>query len=493
MPDFAGALKGEWVSIDTGISGRINNPLVEIDSKGLIWVISGFSDVYYLHTVWNYDPKNDRYRWVAGDVDNQLDDLIVYGDFGIPSASAFPGGALCQTAHTIDKNDNIWFYGSCYDPRLDFWMFNTTSFEFTFYGNYDASDNTTDPSIPQGFSDKGVPCPSCYPGSNQGALLAVDSMNNLWLVGGYGQVEASLSSVYRFNTTSLMWSWEWGAINLGMESVFEGENKYFGGRWAPGGFIDADDRIWVFGGWGSKPKEGEWGDLWSFDTKALSWTVEWGSPESFLAQGAVVSDDFNPGNIPAARAGAQLVNRRDGTLMIVGGLKYNSDVQLNDIWLFNKTSKTWKMVYGDLAGGDIESNYTNYRQVGGQLGSRKYYGSPSGPNTNGHFILYGGGNALTSLNDMWVIPQDPCVTALCDVNAACTSSDIWTFTCTCKAGYTGDGKTCILAPQSAPDAGSTPTPSANNAPVKAPQSKTSLATSLVASVGFVASLVVLFL
>ncbi len=92
-------------------------------------------------------------------------------------------------------------------------------------------------------------------------------------------------------------------------------------------------------------------------------------------------------------------------------------------------------------GGDIASNYSNYREVGGELGNRKFYGAPSGPNTNGHFILYGGRNTQTPLNDIWIIPQDPCV--VCDANAVCVSSDMWSSAnCTCNAGYTGDGKTC---------------------------------------------------
>ncbi len=191
-----------------------------------------------------------------------------------------------------------------------------------------------------------MPDPTNYPGYVEGAVLALDSKKNLWLVGGLGYSSTSLSSIWHFNTTSLMWTWMWGAIDTAESSDFN--NGYFGGRWGAGGFIDAEDRIWIFGGVGSTPTSGEWGDLWSFDTNTLEWRVEWGGPNSFLAKGAVVSDDLNPGNIPAARAGAQLVDRLDGTLMIVGGVKYNKDVSLNDIWLFNKTSKSWKMVYGDL-------------------------------------------------------------------------------------------------------------------------------------------------
>ena len=38
---------------------------------------------------------------------------------------------------------------------------------------------------------------------------------------------------------------------------------------------------------------------------------------------------------------------------------------------------------------------------------------------------------------------DECTTNAydCDINAACQNT-VGSYTCTCKAGYTGDGKTC---------------------------------------------------
>ena len=47
------------------------------------------------------------------------------------------------------------------------------------------------------------------------------------------------------------------------------------------------------------------------------------------------------------------------------------------------------------------------------------------------------------MNELFVLDIDECTvgTANCDSNATCTDTE-GSFTCTCNAGYTGDGTSC---------------------------------------------------
>ena len=148
------------------------------------------------------------------------------------------------------------------------------------------------------------------------------------------------------------------------------EIKVWNGRWFPSATIDEDDRIWVFGGYSYQSPEGDWGDLWSFDTKTLEWRVEWGDESSVGTNGSIADPDtFNIGNYPRARYGPVMVDRKDGTLLVGGGYHDRDRLHLNDFWLFNKTSKLWKLVYGDVEG-NVATKFTNYRAEGSLFGAR---------------------------------------------------------------------------------------------------------------------------
>jgi hypothetical protein len=74
---------------------------------------------------------------------------------------------------------------------------------------------------------------------------------------------------------------------------------------------------------------------------------------------------YHAQNVPSARAYASLVDRKDGTLMMTSGRGHFSqsgiyDTQ-NDVWLFNKTLKQWKLVYGSATQGSVIGSLTNYR------------------------------------------------------------------------------------------------------------------------------------
>ncbi len=290
----------------------------------------------------------------------------------------------------------------------------------------------------------------------------------------------TISGVWHFNTTSWMWTFVGGNATSAVKINFA--TKTWNGRWLPASIIDKEDRIWIFGGYGDPPAyEGgfEWGDMWSFDTKTLEWRVEWGNESSFQTKNSLaVPDDFDINNYPRARTGALMVDRLDGTLLIGGGLAFAAAQGLNDFWLFNKTSKMWKFVYGNASDVVIvvPNAFTNYRAEGSVLGTRFYPGRSGGIHNRGNLILCGGEDGETTFSDIWIFPQDQCVGANndCDVNADCIVSTTDYFrTCVCKEGYVGDGKTCTL-----------PSPAPTNSPSSAPGNSPSSPSKTSAAVRF---------
>ncbi len=239
--------------------------------------MGGNSDVYSLNAMWNYDLNLDQYRWVAGQ--NTTDSQYFHlGKMGVPADDVFPGQRY-YAAHAIDKNDNIWIYGNGDGRDNSLWMFNTTSLQFTYVGGNASNTNAI-------FGDLGVASAQYWPGRLQGACMVVDSKNNLWMFGGY--YNRAFSGVWHYNTTSHMWSLQHGDPTSAVQDP-DYANLFWPGRWSPGCTIDTDDRVWLFGGY-AETSPTNWNDMWSFDTKNVTWRVE-RETNSTLFQGNVVSFD----------------------------------------------------------------------------------------------------------------------------------------------------------------------------------------------------------
>jgi hypothetical protein len=445
-----------------------------MDSKGTMWIFGGSRDGQlqensYLNALWNYDPIQDKYRWVAGNatVGSQFSN---FGEMGVPGNDVFPG-YNGYSSHAIDYNDNIWIYGSENENR--FWMFNTTSLQFTWIGGDESNESPI-------YGDLGVASANYWPGRLEGACMVVDSKNNLWLLGGYRDAFAR-NAVWHYNTTSHMWSLQHGDP-LSSWQMTEYENNFWPGRRTPGCTIDEEDRVWLFGGFVGEVMN----DMWSFDTKAVELRVERGLNATYKAGSIVSFDTFDIDNYPAGRDRALMVDRRDGTIMMFGG-NAGYKMSFGDIWVFDKTTKLWKIVYGNGNNGTIIDNtYGEYRELGSKLGSRAGYAIEHGLTSRGNLIIFGGENWVyfpndvthALFNDLWIVPREQCESNLhnCDPNANCTMGT-WTHQCTCNEGYTGDGLTCT--PVGAPSSSQSPSnqPSSNQSPSISPSKTPSAVTS----------------
>lgn len=63
---------------------------------------------------------------------------------------------------------------------------------------------------------------------------------------------------------------------------------------------------------------------------------------------------------------------------------------MEDIWVFNKASKQWIHVGGNLAVFDTSPDYTSYRSGSSLIGARGSYAAASELTNRGNFIIFGG-------------------------------------------------------------------------------------------------------
>lgn len=393
------------------------------------------------------------------------------GEVQLPAPTNHPGG-LMLSGSTIDNNDNIWFTSTQRFGEL--WMFDTTSWMFVRMQGLYGSTN-----LPSVGADPGQPGEDVWPGLSVGTCVVTDSQSNIWFLSGENYYVYT-PSVWHFNTTSLLWTWISGDVNANYASH---NDTYFGGTSGAGCYIDTNDRVWLYGGWGFDgdfSTRKAYGSIWTYDTRTTrDWELEYFNAEG---RATIVSEDYDAGNIPPACESCIYVDRLDGTAMLVPGQGYeNASVEVNWwggrnwVWLYNKSLKQWKHVNGNGIA-DYPGTFTNYREPGSDFHAAFWAGGSRGKNSNGDVYVVGGSLSSSggpAYKDIWIIPQEQCSNDLytCDVNADCVE-EIVGYSCQCKEGYTGDGKTCTFVPPVAPVASPVAAPES----VATPQSETPTST-----------------
>ncbi len=496
MEDYS-AEKGVWSTITNGAGPRGNVPLTAMDSKGILWIMFGmnyriasYMDQPFLFNVWNYNPKTDQYRYVWGNSSTASNDPVVQnprqaGTLGVPDENNHPGG-IAYSGMTVDKYDNLWLYSYEYNGEL--WMFNTTSWMFMrVFGQHPSNTLPSKGAIP------GQAGEDVWPGQYEGHCLVADTQNNLWLLGGYNYYGIS-NSVWHFNTTSLNWNFIYGST---FPITRTHNATFYGGTELAGCFMDENDRVWLFGGWGqSASGTGDYGSLWTFDTSGTrQYELEYG-PDTFKARSVSVSADFHADNHPGASQGSLLVDRMDGTLLLVPGTTFNDNGTAgasDQVWVYSKSLKQWKLGYGSINVLETNGTYVNYRQPGSKYPCTTSFAATNSRNFNGDTYIVGGYLStpahIPSRKDIWFIPGDQCSSPAankCDVNAVCVE-EMFGYSCRCNPGFSGDGFTCTTGPVAIPvdtpiaDApGSVATPSAGNTPSRKTSSASFVGTTIIA-------------
>ena len=135
-----------------------------------------------------------------------------------------------------------------------------------------------------------------------------------------------------------------------------------GARQSPATWTDNSGNLWLFGGYGNGSAVaigGDLNDLWEFDSSTEQWTwVSGSSTDSGNNDGSQYGVYGTKGtaastNVPGARQGASSWTDSSGNLWLFGGRGYATsmgEVDLNDLWKFNPSTKQWTWVSGSNTG-----------------------------------------------------------------------------------------------------------------------------------------------
>ncbi len=192
---------------------------------------------------------------------------------GKAGKSNVPGMRMGGVSWT-DNNENLWLFGgSGIDDQgntgllNDLWMYNTTSFEWTWVGGSKMQG-------PSGkYGSKGIPSIENAPGGCVDAVGWTDKENNLWLFSGRGLDKTGtsrfLNDLWKYDIKNGTWTWLRGSDigdvigNYGVKGQIN-QGTIPGVRARSIGWADPEGNLWFFGGAGydGEGNTGKINDLW---------------------------------------------------------------------------------------------------------------------------------------------------------------------------------------------------------------------------------------
>jgi hypothetical protein len=353
------------------------------------------------------------WTWVSGS--DTANALGVYGTKGVPAPANVPG-ARGAASSWIDPGGNLWLFGGfgqAYSgPTFnDLWKFNPAMSEWTWVSGSDAGAQSGV------FGTKGVADPLNVPGSKSFAMSWCDPGGKFWLMGGSGcdalGQTGPMNDLWSFDPATGLWTYVSGFYlrhefgRYGTKGVPDASNVP-GARSEGATWIDANGRLWLFGGYGFDRMG--WldrlNDLWMFDPVTSEWTWISGSdlagdPGEYGTKGVP-----SPSNRPGCRSNTVTWVDLSGRLWLFGGYDFfYESYYFGDLWCFDPADGQWTWVSGsdwpDMAGFYGIQGVTDPRNVpGSRYLSRSWTGS------DGRLWLFGGEgfyseSGFGTLNDLW--------------------------------------------------------------------------------------------
>ncbi|NVM04946.1 MAG: hypothetical protein HWN67_21675 [Candidatus Helarchaeota archaeon] len=318
----------------------------------------------------------------------------MYGSKGVANASNVPG-ARERSISWIDSNDTLWLFGG-YGWNNgsggflnDLWKYDGVNWIWV-SGNYLENQLGT-------YGIKGMPNANNVPGDRAESISWIDSNDTLWLFGGYGYDNVTgpdyLNDLWKFDITSELWTWVSGSYSLNQSGTYGTKgvpdaNNVPGGRAESVSWIDSNDTLWLFGGYGfDNASLGELNDLWKYDSVNWTWESGYNTKEHQGTYGTKGVADAN--NVPGSRKGAVSGIDSGGNFWLFGGFGGGSTGVgwLNDLWKYDGANWTW------VSGNFLVDQYGTYGTKGvadanNVPGGR--FGSVSGIDSGGNFWLFGG-------------------------------------------------------------------------------------------------------
>jgi len=269
-----------------------------------------------------------------------------YGVQGVPAASNLPPAMYKTDACWTDSQGKFWFYGGDlgssalwkYDPATNFWTWmkgpNT-------YG------------VPAVYGTKGVPAPGNNPPvvTTGSALSWIDANDNLWLWGGAISGYGTSADMWRYNTTTNMWTWMHGpgvasvAGSYGVQGVSSPTNLPPGRYETSASWVDNAGNLWMFGGGVST---GQINDMWRYNPTTNQWTWMKGPQTAGNIAGNYGTKGVAAAtNIPPCRWAYCSWTDNNGNFWLFGGTGVNNNTDsYNDMWKFDPLTNNWTWVSG---------------------------------------------------------------------------------------------------------------------------------------------------
>ena len=263
----AGTYGTKGITDPANVPGARSGAVSWIDSQGKLWLFGGAGmdlTVYggLLNDLWEYDPTTNEWTWVSGsDIGNQAG---TYGTKGTADPSNVPG-ARCSAVSWIDPQGKLWLFGGRGAPGgsiggelNDLWEYDPATLEWTWVSGSDVfGQNGT-------YGIQGTADPLNVPGARSGAVSWLDSQGNLWLFGGWGNYSGELNDLWKYDPTTLEWTWVSGSNTPGQPGTYGTKgtaalSNVPGAREGAVSWIDSNGNLWLFGGTGYG---GLLNDLW---------------------------------------------------------------------------------------------------------------------------------------------------------------------------------------------------------------------------------------
>jgi len=256
------------------------------------------------------------------------------------------------------------------------------------------------------YGTQGIFAPANTPPALYEAAQWTDHNGHFWIFGGL-----NYGDLWQFDPAINQWAWIKGPGVPGQAGIY-GTLNIASPSNNPGGrsfgsmtFVDTDDNLWLFGGYGSDiiSNAGFLNDLWMYNITTNEWT--WESGSNNVGQSGIYGTlgVADPANIPGGRCESNASwTDSHNNLWLFGGQGDNVGESESDLWKYSIANNEWTWMSGP--------NSTNNPAVYGTKGVEAPGNIPSGrwcysvwKAMNDDLWLFGGWewNNGASKNDMW--------------------------------------------------------------------------------------------
>ncbi len=273
------------------------------DSVGNLWVFGGIrvQNSTRRNDLWKFDSYANEWTYLNGTTTTVSPEIAGnYGTKGVAASTNQPGarGYGNAVAWIDHKTAKFYMFGgsgagntSTLGILYDFWEYNMNTGIWTWIGGGDAT-TTAKVGI---YGTKGVASSTNYPQARQGATRWTDNDGNFWMFGGattIGTTTYRLNDLWKYTPSTGMWTWMHGDSVFadyfgvyGQRGVPNAANKPGGRSNAPTTWVDANGKLWMYGGygWGESGTANFLSDMWRYDPVTNEWAWMFGSKATLQA------------------------------------------------------------------------------------------------------------------------------------------------------------------------------------------------------------------